>query len=66
MLRVFSVCFSESVFSDISVFVYVFGTWAYYLVEWWHRPAVIVRLMMCDMHTVLFFCFCLFVIFHQN
>lgn len=41
------------------VFLYVFGTWAYCLSEWWRRSAVIVRLFMCDMHTV----FLLFAVF---
>lgn len=41
--------------SDIYVFVYVFGTWAHYLVEWWRRPAVTVRLMMCGVRTEFFF-----------
>lgn len=46
--------------SDIYVFVYVFGTWAHYLVEWWWRPVVYVRLMMCDMHTIFIYLFILF------
>lgn len=41
--------------SDVSVFVYVFGTWAHYVVEWWRRrPAVVEHLMMCDMRTKFF------------
>lgn len=43
--------------SDIYLFVYVFGTWVNYLVEWWRRPVVIVRPMMCDMRTMLIFLF---------